>query len=170
MTKPNLHVAHSTSLAPAGAMVNPALITHAGVAEAFHDAFRRRVGRGANKISVADLADAVEINARTVTAWRDGETLPELMRLMRICAHFGPAFTSEILSPAGLGGVECLTPVEADAQGTATDLVAVANGLLERLRDGIFCHQDRAEMAQELLDLSRALEAQGNAMRRQDTA
>ena len=38
-------------------MVNPALITHDIAAEAFLDAFRRRVGLGSGKVSVADLAD-----------------------------------------------------------------------------------------------------------------
>ena len=147
-------------------MPNPSLITHEGVAEVFQDAFRRRVGRGRDKISLTDLADCLDINPRTVKAWRDGDTLPQIMGLMRVCAHFGPAFSSEILFPAGLGGVERLTLAEADPQGTAADLVEVAHGLLNRLRDGRFCHRDRAEMAPALLDLSRALEAQANAMRR----
>ncbi len=166
MTKPNLQTAQSISSVADGSMVNPGLITHDGVTEAFQDAFRRRVGRGPNKISLADLSDAIEMNARTTTAWRDGETLPQLAGLMRLFAYFGPAFTSEILSPAGLGGVETLVTVETDPQGTVTDLVSAANDILERSRDGTFCHRDRAEMAPILLELSRALEAQGNAMMR----
>ena len=169
MTKTNLHIAHPTPPAPATNMTNPALITHNLVAEVFQDAFRRRVGRGPNKISITDLADTLDMNARTIKAWRDGDTLPELMRLMRLCAYFGPAFTSEILSPAGLGGVEMMTPAKVDAQGTATDLAAVVHEYLDRLRDGVFCHRDKVAMAQTVLEASRALGAQGNAMLRGDT-
>lgn len=169
MAASKLHIAHSAPLAPSVNMTNPALITHNVVAEAFQDAFRRRVGRGPNKVSITDLADALDMNARMIKAWRDGDTLPQLMGLMRLCAYFGPAFTSEILSPAGLGGVETLAPVQVDAQGTATNLAAVVHEYLERLRDGVFCHQDKAAMAQTVLEISRELEAQGNAMLRGDT-
>ncbi len=169
MIKPNLHITHSAPLDPSVNMTNPSLITHALVAETFQDAFRRRVGRGENKVSIANLADAIDMNARTIKSWRDGYTLPQIMGLMRLCAHFGPAFASELLSPAGLGGVEVMTPVKADPDGTAADLIAAAHGLMERLRDGTFCHRDRAEMGPELLELSRELEAQGNAMMRGDT-
>ncbi len=168
MTKSNLHVAHLTSPVPTGSMPNPSLITHNSVAEVFQDAFRRRVGRGPGKISLAELADALDINPRTVKSWRDGDTLPQIMGLMRVCAHLGPAFTSEVLSPAGLGGVEMLGIARADPEAAAADLVAVAHSLLDRLRDGHFCHRDRAEMAPVLLELSRSMEAQANAMRRPD--
>ncbi|MEE9159992.1 MAG: hypothetical protein V3U60_16605 [Gammaproteobacteria bacterium] len=166
MTKPDLHIAQLTPLTAADSMPDPTLITHDVVAEVFQDAFRRRVGRGVDKISLANLADALDINPRTVKAWRDGDTLPQIMGLMRVCAYFGPAFTSEILFPAGLGGVETLVPVQADPQGTARGLVAMAHDILERLADTRFCHRDRAAVGPKLLELSRALEAQANAMTR----
>lgn len=168
MTTSPLHIAQTKPEAASVSMPNPSLITHEDVAEVFQDAFRRRVGRGPDKISLTDLADCLDINPRTVKAWRDGDTLPQIMALMRVCAHFGPAFSSEILVPAGQGGVERLALAQTDPQGTAASLVEVAHGLLNRLRDGQFCHRDRAEMAPALLDLSRALEAQANAMRRRD--
>ena len=145
-------------------MPDAALITHDNAAEAFHDAFRRRVGRGPGKVSVADLADAIDAQARTVKAWRDGDTLPLWAGLLRLCCYFGPAFTSDVLAPAGLGGVERIALADPDPQGTAADLVEAAHDMLERLRDGRFCHRDRAEAAPMLLDLSRQIEAQARAM------
>ena len=159
-----LHAVDDAPEAPGVSMPDPALITHDIAGECFLDAFRRRVGRGPGKISVADLADAIDVQARTIKAWRDGGTMPHWAHMLRVCANFGPAFTSELLAPAGLGGVELLARVCADPQGTATDLVEAAHGLLERLRDGRFCHRDRADMAPKLLELSRALEAQAKAM------
>ena len=160
----SLHAVESGPETRGGAMPDPALITHDAAAECFHDAFRRRVGRGAGKVSVADLADSLDVQARTVKAWRDGDTLPHWTLMLRVCAFFGPAFTSEILAPAGLGGVERVAPALADPQTTAADLVAAAHDLMERLRDGVFCHRDRAETAPALLELSRQLEAQARAM------
>lgn len=147
-------------------MSDASLISHDLAVEAFLDAFRRRVGLGPGKISVADLADALDVQARTVKSWRDGDTLPSWTHLLRVCAYFGPAFTSEILVPAGLGGVETVADVDRDPQGTATDLIAAAHDILDRLRDGRFCHRDRAETAPVLLELSRQLEAQAKALGR----
>lgn len=145
-------------------MMNPALITHDIAAEAFLDAFRRRVGLGRGKIAVAELADALDVQARTVAAWRDGETMPHWSHMLRVCAYFGPAFVCEILEPAGLGGVERVAVAEADPEGTALDLVAAALDLLQRLHDGRFGQRDRAATAPRLLELSRDLEAQAKAL------
>lgn len=41
MIKQNLHISHPKLLAPSGTMVNPALITSAGIAEAFQNDFRQ---------------------------------------------------------------------------------------------------------------------------------
>ena len=95
--------------------------------ECFHDAFCRRVGRGAGKVGVADLADAIDVQAHTVKAWRDGDTLPQLTEMLRLCAFFGSAFASELLAPAGLGGVERVELADPDLQGTAVELVETAD-------------------------------------------
>ena len=158
------HAVDNASNVPGEATPDPALITHVVAAESWHDAFRRRVGRGEGKISVADLADALDVQARTVKAWRDGDTLPHWTLMLRVCAHFGPAFASELLAPAGLGGVERVAVADADPQGTAADLVRAANDILDRLRDGRFDHRDRAQTAPALLELSRELESQARAM------
>ena len=159
-----LHAAHVAPDARTDSMPEPGLITHDVAGECFLDVFRRRVGRGPGKISVADLADAIDVQARTVKAWRDGDTLPQWTALLRLCCHFGPAFTSELLAPAGLGGVEWVAIADPDPQGTAADLVAMASDLCERLRDRVFCHRDCRESGPRLLELSRDLEAQARAM------
>ena len=159
-----LHAAHATPDARTDSMPEPSLITHDLVGECFLDVFRRRVGRGPGKISVADLADAIDVQARTVKAWRDGDTLPQWTALLRLCCHFGPAFTSELLKPAGLGGVEWVAVANPDPQGTVADLIAEADNLCERLRDGVFDHRDCRESAPRLLKLSRYLEGQARAM------
>ena len=107
-------------------MTDPTFITHEVAAEAFCDAFRRRVGLGPGKVRLDELSDMLEIDARTLKAWRDGETVPQFHKLLRLCVHFGPAFTSEILHPAGQGGVDEMQSVPIDTQGAATDLVATA--------------------------------------------
>jgi transcriptional regulator with XRE-family HTH domain len=145
-------------------MTNPSFISHDCAAEAFLDAFRRRVGAGAGKVRLADFADAIDMDPRTVKAWHGGETMPNYPNLLKVCAALGPSFASEILHPAGLGGVDQIVPVDVDAQGTATELVKVAHDLLERLADGFFCHVDKAKAAPLLLDLSRMIEAQATAM------
>ncbi len=145
-------------------MPESGLITHDIAAECFLDAFRRRVGRGAGKVPVADLADAIDVQARTVKSWRDTTAMPHWALMLRLCCYFGPTFTSELLAPAGLGGVARVAIAHPDPQGTATDLVQVASDLLERLRDGKFCHVDRAETGPRLLELSRELESQARAL------
>ena len=106
----------------------------------------------------------IDVQARTVKAWRDGDTLPQWTALLRLCCHFGPAFTSELLTPAGLGGVERVAQTDADPEGTVADLVEATHNLCERLRDRVFCHRDCRESGPRLLELSRTLEARARAM------
>ena len=168
MTNGHLHLAEDVAESPGESMADAALITHDIAAEAFLDAFRRRVGMGAGKVSVADLADALDVQARTVKAWRDGETMPHWCHMLRVLAYFGPAFTCEVLEPAGLGGVEriAVPTAQADPEGIAADLIAAGHDLLQRLRAGRFDHRDSAETAPRLLELSRKLEAQARALGR----
>ena len=90
--------------------------------------------------------------------------MPHWSLMLRVLAHFGPAFASELLAPAGLGGVERVAVADADPQGTAADLVRAANDILDRLRDGRFDHRDRLATAPALLELSRELESQARSM------
>ena len=164
MKGPRLQTAQASPADSDGTMSDPSLITHDTAAEAFLDAFRRRVGLGPGKLSVADLADALEVQARTVKAWRDGETLPQWTHLLRVCAFFGPSFTCEILAPAGLGGVERLDIPDADPEATVASLIAAAHDIMQRRRNGRLDHRARAEIAPRLLELSRELEAQATAL------
>jgi len=140
------------------------MITHDVVAENFCDVFRRRVGNAPRKIRFDELSDAVEIDVRSLKAWRDGQSSPQFHNILKLAAYFGPSFMSEIIHPAGQGGVDVLEPVDLAPQETATDLATTTAELLQRLRDGKFCHIDRAVMGPKLIDLGRELEAQGRAM------
>ncbi len=145
-------------------MTDPALITHDDAADVFCDALRRRVGRGADKISVSDLADHLDMDARTVRAWRDGETVPQWHAMLRLFVVLGPDFVNEVMLPSGLGGTEVLTPQLLDPIGITADLASVVSQMTDRLRDSVFCHQDRAAMAPMLKRLAAEIEAQANAM------
>lgn len=158
------HVVDSGSVDTSVTMADPALITHDDVAEVFNDALRRRVGRGVGKVSVPELADRIDMDARTVRAWRDDENVPQFHAMMRLFAALGPAFTSEVLAPAGQGGVELVEPATVDAIGTAAFMSRIVAALIERLSDEKFCHQDCAVTGPELLELSRLAESQGRAM------
>ncbi len=101
------------------------------------------------------------VSACGCAVWADEIALVDLRPFAGMPAA---AFASELLAPAGLGGVERVAVADADPRGMASDLVAAAHDLLERLRDGKFCHVDRAETAPKLLELSRGIEAQARAM------
>lgn len=168
MSKSHIHLAHEHGAeSPCDTMTDIVQITHGIANEAFLDAFRRRVGLGTGKIPVTYLADALEVQARTVKAWRDGETMPQWTHMLRVMAYFGPAFACEILEPAGLGGIERVSvpdPQDADPQDIAADLIAAGNDVLQRTRNGRFDHRDSAETAPRLMELARKLEAQAKAM------
>ena len=163
--KPSLHAVDTTAPATYNSMSNPAMIGHRIVAEAFLDAFHRRVGVGRGKQSIPDVADALDVNPRTVKAWYLGEALPQLTQTLRLCCLFGPAFTSEILEPVGQGEVERIVQAtERRSTDIAAALVRAANDLLERSHDGTLSARDRAAMAPRLHELSRELAAQARAM------
>lgn len=132
--------------------------------ETFTDALRRLVGRG-KEWSVAALSEATGIDERTINSYRTGETAPCLHKLLRIAAVLGPAFVTEVLAPAGLGGVERIGHAESDAQSVVRRLVGQTREILERLADGVFDHRDKAVTGVELVELAALLEEQGRAMR-----
>ena len=71
-------------------MTDPLSISHEIVRDIFLAAYTRRVGVGADKISVPDLQDATQIDARTLRSWRESDQLPQLVKFMRLAAVVGP--------------------------------------------------------------------------------
>lgn len=138
-------------------------ITHQSVHDHFLIAYRRRVGLQRD-FSLGELQDATGIDARTLRSWRETDSMPQLVNFLRLCAVFGPSFTSEVLHVIEQGGVEDINAVHSDAQRCLADLVGSAHDIAERLRDGVFCHRDRAAVGPQLIRLARLLEAQGTAM------
>jgi len=76
-------------------------ITSDLLSEIVSDAFRRHVGLG-KPWSIRSLAEVTGLDVRTLEGYRNGK-VPLGEKLWRIMAALGPAFTSEILSPAGQG-------------------------------------------------------------------
>lgn len=138
-------------------------ITQQTVHDVFLLSYRRRVGVGRD-IGLSDLQDATGIEARTLRSWRETETMPHLTNFLKLCAFFGPAFTSEILHVIGQGGVDSMQHGDCNAHRCVADLISQAHEISERLRDGVFCHQDRAIVGPQLIRLARKLEEQGRAM------
>lgn len=159
------HVVDSGSVDTSVTMADPALITHDDAADVFCDALRRRVGRGADKVSVSDLADHLDMDARTVRAWRDGETVPQWHAMLRLFAVLGPDFANEVMAPSGLGGTEALAPHALDPMGITAEMAGAVSHMTDLLRDNVFCHRDRATMEPILRRLAVQLEAQANAMK-----
>jgi len=146
-------------------MVDPHEITHDACSSAFRVAFIRRVGVGTGKVSYRELEDATGIPVRTLKSYQEGPKMPCALNEKILAAFFGPAFASELLAPAGLGGVEWIERAESvSAIGAAADLSRVVSELTERLLDGRFCHRDRAAMGPKLILLASKMEEQGKAM------
>lgn len=144
-------------------MVDPRTISSELCQETFTDAFRRHVGRG-KRWSAGDLSETSGIDERTINGYQAGEVAPSLYRLLRIAAVLGPAFMSDVLAPAGMGGVERLDPEVSDAQAVARALVRQGGLVLDRLADGVFCHRDKAITGPELIELAAKIERHGRAM------
>jgi len=146
-------------------MIDPEAITHETALDIFRAAYLRRVGVGAGRMSYGDLADATGVQVRTLKSWRDGQAMPHLDSWLKICLVFGPEFTSETLRVIGQGGVENIDPdARSDVHECVADLAAQLGEITDRLRDGVFCHRDKAQVAPQLLTLAHKLEEQAKAM------
>ena len=135
--------------------------------EAFSDAIRKHVGRG-RRFSARDVAYACGVKDRAIGNWFAGGNAPELPALLSLCRLLGPAFTSRVLAPASLGGVERIEAVPIHPLKIAEHMSGETTQLLECLADGRFCHRDRTQTAERLLELSRLLEQAAKAMRAED--
>lgn len=145
-------------------MINIDLITHENALRVFNAAYARRVGRGQGRIGWADLERVTGIAQRTLKSWRFGDSMPQLENLLRLAVAFGPSFMSEILHPIGQGGVELVDPVESSASQCVAELTRPLHEIAERLRDGVFCHSDKAAVGPMLIEAAHVFEEQGWAM------
>lgn len=140
------------------------LISTDVVQEALTDAIRRYVGKG-KMFSTSEFSVAAEVSEKTVYSIREGALIPSFETLLRFATVLPENFMSEILSPAGLGGVERLEKQDVDANSVLADLSRQCAEVAERLRDGKFCHIDCSVVGPQLIALAHLLEAQGNAMK-----
>jgi len=102
--------------------------------EAFTDALRRYVGHG-KRWSVHALAEEAGLDARTVAAYRGGETAPSLANMLRLFAVLPPAFADEVLALSGLGGVKRLQGERADSLELNTNVTGLAAMIARHLSD-----------------------------------
>jgi hypothetical protein len=142
-------------------MIDAEEITQEDVQDAFVAAFKRRVGPG--KMDIAELANKTGIPVRTLKSYRDREALPGMVNNLRICVVLGPDFASEIMHPAGLGGVESIELQPLDGPATNTMLTQLVCVLTRALEDGQIDHLEKLDLAPLFLRASRACEAQGKA-------
>jgi len=146
-------------------MIDPESITHQSTLDIFRRAYMRQVGVGAEKLSYSELQDRTGILVRTLKSWRDGEAMPQVDNLLKLCSVFGPSFTDEILMLIGQGGVENIEAAShSDPICTVADLVGVTSEITDRMRDGNFCYRDKAQVAPMLLTLAHKIEEQAKAM------
>lgn len=144
-------------------MEKVSLISTDIVQDSVTDALRRYVGRSKEK-SVSELASQTGVSDKTIYAVLESRLTPSFETILKIAAELPPTFMSEAIRPAGLGGVETIEGATVDASGTMADLSRHCAEMADRLRDGKFCHQDRAAMGPQLIELARLLESQGRAM------
>ncbi len=145
-------------------MVDFDAITQGIAQETFTEAFRQFVGRSENKpFTYGQVHDATGITVKTLKSYAEGAACPCWYKLLKLFNLFGPEFVTKCLHPAGLGGVERISPDAMDENETLRLLVQEANEIVQRQADGVFCHRDRKEVADQLLKLSRSFEQTAKA-------
>ena len=135
-------------------------ITNDLATEILADALRRRVGPG-KKYGVDHVADATDIDRRTIDGWRKGESAPCFYKTLRLITVLGEGFRDEITAIAiDRSGA-------ADPAQSATEILDVAKQLMERcFDDGKFCHRDAAHMVPILIELSGLAETLAHRLER----
>jgi hypothetical protein len=144
-------------------MKKPARISTDLMIDIHADALCRHVGR-THAMSVPDLSDLTGLDERTINSYRNREHAPSLMRALQIAMHLPADYINDLILIAGLGGATSVDKVPVDAPEITANLAQVVSELTHRLRDGRFCHQDKAAMAPALRELSRLCAEQAAAM------
>ncbi|OSQ38990.1 helix-turn-helix domain-containing protein [Thalassospira mesophila] len=120
-------------------MAKSAPIAHETVQAVFTAALRRVVGtyQSENKhITLREMAQETGIKQRTLEAYRDGECLPNGVNMLRIMAALPVSFANEVLSLAGFGGVQKLSPSETNLHLIASQAADYLQKHMEHMRDG----------------------------------
>lgn len=113
--------------------------------EAFTDALRRHVGHG-KRWSVHGLAEETGLDARTVAAYRGGETAPSLANLLRLFAVLPPTFADDVLALSGLGGTKRVGGGGVDSLALNASVTGLAALIAQHLSDdGRISHREEAE-------------------------
>ncbi|WP_417844810.1 helix-turn-helix domain-containing protein [Thalassospira sp.] len=137
-------------------MVKSQPIAHETLQAVFTAAFRRVVGTYQNQnkaVTLAELARRTGIKGRTLEAYRDGETLPSAINLVRIQAALPASFTNEIIALAGFGNAKRMSGREIDLHGINAQVAEFVATHAQHMADG---RLDHMEIALEI-DLAAAI-------------
>ena len=133
-------------------------VTDATLQEVVTDAVRRRVGKGADKVSVCYAATCVGYSDGFWQQVRAGSKTPSLLATGNLAVALGPeagaALLSEILASFGFTGVRPIEATEACPHKVTGDLASAIRLIAEALEDGEFDDRERFEVASRLRALS----------------
>ncbi len=139
-------------------MVNPHDITYDLCLIRFTEAAREYIGPG-KQYGYQQASDALGIDVRTIKAHVNGESMPELNKLMKYMALLGDRFVNRLLRLAGYDAarpqvIGAVSDFQLNAE--AADLVG---RLGEALSDGRIDHTEWPRVIKELRDVLRVGEA-----------
>lgn len=138
-------------------MSGSALLAHDSVLRRHTNALRLHAGFR-RTYSVAQLASATGVPARTIEAYQGGQSLPGLDNFLALSAVLPADYLAAVLELAGF------RPLPLDAVGacdfaTAAELAAGMAAIATALRDGRIDHVERARLRPVIAELSAQLAA-----------
>jgi len=112
------------------------------------------------KMTVCKAAELSGVKKRTLESYRNEGVMPPFDVMLRLWSVVDePRFVNDCLEMAGFTGAHRIEGGEVCPIGVGADISKFLSELLERVRDGEFCHVDRAEMRPLLREVIGALTA-----------
>ncbi|MDE1901499.1 MAG: helix-turn-helix transcriptional regulator [Alphaproteobacteria bacterium] len=146
-SRPDTKNLPSQSSAPA---VN---LTTAAVRDELTLIMRSYMGYG-QAYSIAAVADAVDIDQRTMKSYADGDSSPTLATILRLFRFLGPEFANRVLAIAGFGGCIRVTPEDVSAYQLNSDASALVGALGHAFRHGHFDNKSEPEVIDDVRKLA----------------
>jgi hypothetical protein len=124
-------------------------ITNPACKEIISDLLRKEIGAG-KTYSVDTAANALDIDARALRSYVNGENLPPMTVLLKMMFLFPTSFANRILKIASLDGAYRLEPEETSDFELNGDICKLVGHLGNALRDGRIDHRERPKIADEI--------------------
>lgn len=149
---------------PVNAVVRKtAFLTNARAKELASEGIREAVKEhGKDKV-----ADAADVQVRTVEKWLAQASLPALPDLLNV-ARIEPTVATAVLAEMGWNGLTRSSSAPANDMEVAANLGHAVAEMIDRLRDGKRCHVDTAVLAalfRQLIPQMQAIVDEDNARR-----